>query len=75
MVKMFETGLPQNVGFAQRLKDLNKDVYEYFDVDLTDDKGRDLCLALYTRFYDAEIGITELDIFDLKIKNTFNLLK
>lgn len=74
MVRMFETGLPQNVSFAQRLKDLNKNIYEYFSVEQTDLKACDLCLAIYTRFYDAEIGITELDIFDLKIQNTFNLL-
>lgn len=74
MTKMFETGLPQNVRFAQRLKDLNKDIYEYFEVEENDVKARNLCLAVFTRFYDAEIGITELDIFDLKIKNTFDIL-
>lgn len=74
MTKMFETGLPQNVRFAQRLKDLNKDIYGYFEVAENDVKARNLCLAVFTRFYDAEIGITELDIFDLKIKNTFDIL-
>lgn len=65
---------PVNVRFAQRLTDLNVDVASYFNIDENDvdkDYKRQLADTVYLTYYKAEIGLEELDLFDMKCKNLF----
>ena len=71
MNKHFLKGYPINVRFGQYLVDNEQSAPEYFDVD--DDEIKSLFAdAVYNRFYTSEIGLEELDIFDLKMKGIFN---
>lgn len=65
---------PVNVRFAQRLTDLNVDVASYFNIDENDDDKeykKQLANTLYVTYYKSEIGLEELDLFDMKCKDVF----
>jgi hypothetical protein len=65
---------PVNVRFAQRLKDLNVDISGYFEIDENDvdkDYKKQLADTLYVTYYKSEIGLEELDLFDMKCKDVF----
>lgn len=64
------SGYPTNIRFAQHLKDLNQTVQEYFGTN-TEIAGK-FAESLYVKYYTAELGLEEPDIFDLKIKAIFN---
>lgn len=64
------SGYPTNIRFAQHLKDLNKTAQQYFGT-TTETAGK-FAESLYTKYYTAELGLEEPDIFDLKIKAIFN---
>ena len=57
---------PHNVRFAQYLIDSDTHVAEYFGVD-GDEVGELFAQAVYNRYYTAEIGLEELEIFDIKM--------
>lgn len=62
---------PKNVRFGQYLVDNEQTAPEYFDVE-TDEIASKFAVAVNNRFYASEIGLEELDIFDLKIKGIFS---
>lgn len=64
------SGYPTNIRFAQHLKDLKQTAQEYFGT-TTETAGR-FADSLYAKYYTAELGLEEPDIFDLKIKAIFN---
>ena len=64
------SGYPTNIRFAQHLKDLNQTAQEYFGT-TTETAGK-FADSLYAKYYTAELGLEEPDIFDLKIKAIFN---
>ena len=64
------SGYPTNIRFAQHLKDLNKTAQQYFGT-TTETAGK-FADSLYAKYYTAELGLEEPDIFDLKIKAIFN---
>lgn len=64
------SGYPTNIRFAQHLKDLKQTVQEYFGT--TNEIDGKFAESLYTKYYTAELGLEEPDIFDLKIKAIFN---
>ena len=68
MTNCFTREYPTNVRFGQYLVDCEKTPESYFDVANNDDVGAKFARAVYTRFYGSEIGLEELDIFDLKMK-------
>lgn len=63
---------PENVRFGQYLIDSEKTVEEYFGVASGDQIGAKFATAVYTRFYASEIGLEELEIFDLKMRGVWN---
>lgn len=64
------SGYPTNIRFAQHLKDLKQTVQEYFGT--TNEIDGKFAESLYIKYYTAELGLEEPDIFDLKIKAIFN---
>ena len=64
------SGYPTNIRFAQHLKDLKQTVQEYFGT-TTETTGK-FAESIYVKYYAAELGLEEPDIFDLKIKAIFN---
>lgn len=64
------SGYPTNIRFAQHLKDLKQTAQEYFGT-TTETAGK-FADSLYAKYYTAELGLEEPDIFDLKIKAIFN---
>lgn len=64
------SGYPTNIRFAQHLKDLKQTAQEYFGT-TTETAGK-FADSLYVKYYTAELGLEEPDIFDLKIKAIFN---
>ena len=64
------SGYPTNIRFAQHLKDLKQTAQEYFGT--TNEIDGKFAESLYTKYYAAELGLEEPDIFDLKIKAIFN---
>lgn len=64
------SGYPTNIRFAQHLKDLKQTAQEYFGT--TNEIDSKFAESLYTKYYTAELGLEEPDIFDLKIKAIFN---
>ena len=64
------SGYPTNIRFAQHLKDLNQTAQQYFGT-TTETAGK-FADSLYAKYYTAELGLEEPDIFDLKIKAIFN---
>ena len=64
------SGYPTNIRFAQHLKDLKQTAQEYFGT--TNEIDGKFAESLYTKYYTAELGLEEPDIFDLKIKAIFN---
>ena len=64
------SGYPTNIRFAQHLKDLKQTAQEYFGT--TNEIDGKFAESLYTKYYTAELGLEEPDIFDLKIKSIFN---
>ena len=64
------SGYPTNIRFAQHLKDLKQTAQEYFGT--TNEIDGKFAESLYTKYYTAELGLEEPDIFDLKIKARFN---
>ena len=71
MFKIRPAGYPTNVRFAQRLVDLGQTPEQYFSAG-EDADAQSLARAVYVRFYKSEIGLEELDIFDLKAKDIFS---
>ena len=63
------SGYPTNIRFAQHLKDLKQSVFTFFDA--TGPESSKFATAVYTKYYAAELGLEEPDIFDLKIKAIF----
>ena len=63
---------PVNVRFGQYLIDSEETAETYFDVDDDDTVGAKFAQAVYTRFYASEIGLEELEIFDLKMRGIWN---
>ena len=61
----------RNVRFGQHLIDIEQTVTTYFNVE-DDQIASKFANALYTRFYSSELGLEELDIFDMKCKAVFN---
>ena len=61
---------PTNIRFAQHLKDLKQTAQEYFGT--TNEIDGKFAESLYIKYYAAELGLEEPDIFDLKIKAIFN---
>lgn len=68
-----EMKYPTNVRFAQRLTDLGLTPQAYFEITDNDEIGAQFADAIYKKFYAAEIGLEELDIFDLKCKGRFKV--
>lgn len=64
------SGYPTNIRFAQHLKDLKQTAQEYFGT--TNEIDGKFAESLYIKYYAAELGLEEPDIFDLKIKAIFN---
>lgn len=64
------SGYPTNIRFAQHLKDLKQTAQEYFGT--TNEIDGKFAESLYVKYYTAELGLEEPDIFDLKIKAIFN---
>lgn len=64
------SGYPINIRFAQHLKDLKQSVQQFFGT-TTETAGK-FAESLYVKYYAAELGLEEPDIFDLKIKAIFN---
>ena len=64
------SGYPTNIRFAQHLKDLKQTAQEYFGT--TNEIDGKFAESLYIKYYTAELGLEEPDIFDLKIKAIFN---
>ncbi len=64
------SGYPTNIRFAQHLKDLGKTVQEYFGV--TTEIAGAFADSLYAKYYTAELGLEEPDIFDLKMQAIFH---
>lgn len=62
---------PRNIRFSQRLKDLEKTPEQYFNVEASDEKGKEFAQAVFLRFYNSEIGIEELELFDMRMRATF----
>lgn len=62
---------PQNVRFGQHLIDIEKTATTYFNVS-GDETAIKFANAVCTRFYTSEIGLEELDIFDMKMRAVFN---
>lgn len=57
---------PRNVRFAQYLKDSDKTPAQYFEaIGFHEELFAE---AVHTRFYTSEIGLEELEIFDLKMR-------
>lgn len=72
MINCFLNRYPVNVRFAQYLTDSEKTPEEYFEIGDNDTVGAKFAQAVYNRFYASEIGLEELEIFDLKMKGIFN---
>lgn len=63
---------PRNVRFSQRLKDLGVTEIVYFNVDEQDTLGAELAKAVYLKYYTSEIGVEELELFDMRMKNIYS---
>ena len=72
MIDCFMRRYPKNVRFGQYLVDSEKTAEQYFNVENNDDVGAKFANAVYTRFYASEIGLEELDIFDIKMRGIWN---
>ena len=68
MIDVILSRYPTNVRFGQYLVDSEKTAAQYFNVANNDDIGAKFANAVYTRFYASEIGLEELDIFDMKMR-------
>lgn len=71
MNKGFLARYPKNVTLGQYLVDSELDIAEYFDVE-DDAIATSFATAIYNRYYSSEIGLEELEIFDIKMKGVFN---
>lgn len=78
MIEWYERNYPRNVRYGQYLKDIEKTPETYFGLEYTanneliDTIAGKFAQAVYTRFYGSEIGLEELDIFDLKMRGIWN---
>lgn len=78
MIEWYERNYPRNVRYGQYLKDIEKTPETYFGLEYTENNelidtiAGKFAQAVYTRFYGSEIGLEELDIFDLKMRGIWN---